>query len=438
MQTRFSPEQLSDPDVREADAILRKCVHCGFCNATCPTFRILGDETDGPRGRIYLIKEMLENDADPGAEVVQHLDRCLSCLSCMSTCPSGVNYMHLIDHGRAYVENRYRRPPLQRAARRLLAELLTRPRLVRTAVTAARPLARMAGILPAFLRPALDLARSVPASNPALPRNASAAGIRRGRVALLPGCVQQVLANEINLASMRLLNRLGFDVSVLEESTCCGAIEHHLGWNARAQARARRNLAAWSARHAREPFDHILVNASGCGTMVKDYGYLLRADPQWSQAAADSAAASRDVTEFLAGQLEGAPLPVQPRDLLVACQVPCSMQHGQKIREQPAALLRSFGYRVVIPEDDNQCCGSAGTYNLLQPALARELGRRKASALRNCKADVIATGNLGCALQLRNFLDVPIVHTVQLLDWASGGPQPEELRDARVREDSGT
>jgi glycolate oxidase iron-sulfur subunit len=320
----------------------------------------------------------------------------------MSTCPSGVNYMHLIDHGRAYVENRYRRPPLQRAARRLLAELLTRPRLVRTAVTAARPLARMAGILPAFLRPALDLARSVPASNPALPRNASAAGIRRGRVALLPGCVQQVLANEINLASMRLLNRLGFDVSVLEESTCCGAIEHHLGWNARAQARARRNLAAWSARHAREPFDHILVNASGCGTMVKDYGYLLRADPQWSQAAADSAAASRDVTEFLAGQLEGAPLPVQPRDLLVACQVPCSMQHGQ------------------------------------QPALARELGRRKASALRNCKADVIATGNLGCALQLRNFLDVPIVHTVQLLDWASGGPQPEELRDARVREDSGT
>ncbi len=424
MQTRFTPSQLLDPDLKEADAILRKCVHCGFCNATCPTFRILGDETDGPRGRIYLIKEMLENDLTPGAEVVRHLDRCLSCLSCMSTCPSGVNYMHLIDHGRAYVETRHKRPLAQRARRRLLAGLLTRPRLVGAAVKLARPLCALSPVLPSFLRPALDLARAVPAASPAAALSLSARGERRGRVAVLPGCVQRALDNEINLASVRLLTRLGYDVSLLEESACCGAIEHHLGGKSAALNRIRQNLSAWTARRAREPFDYILSNASGCGTMVKDYGHLLRNDPAWSQAAADLSAATRDITEFLAEQPVPASLPMEPRDLLVACQVPCSMQHGQKVRGQPAALLRAFGFRVVTPADDGQCCGSAGTYNLLQPALARELGQRKAATLLACNADVVATGNLGCALQLRNSLDIPVVHTVQLLDWASGGPRP--------------
>lgn len=433
MQTRFTPSQLSDPDLKDADAILRKCVHCGFCNATCPTFRILGDETDGPRGRIYLIKEMLENDLAPGAEVVRHLDRCLSCLSCMSTCPSGVNYMHLIDHGRAYVEARHKRPLAQRALRRILAGLLTRPRLVGAAAKLARPFCALTGVLPAFLRPALDLARAVPAKKPATPPSLSAQGERRGRVALLPGCVQRTLDNEINLASIRLLTRLGFDVSVLEETACCGAIEHHLGDKPAALNRIRQNLAAWSSHGAREPFDYILSNASGCGTMIKDYGYLLRSDPNWSRPAANFSTATRDVTEFLAEQPAPAPPPAGPADLLVACQVPCSMQHGQKIREQPAALLRAFGFRVVTPVDDGQCCGSAGTYNLLQPALARELGRRKAAALLACKADVVATGNLGCALQLRNYLDIPIVHTVQLLDWASGGPRPFRPQGTRAR-----
>lgn len=426
MQTRFSAAQLSDPDIRDADAILRRCVHCGFCNATCPTFRLLGDEADGPRGRIYLIKDMLENERVPGPGIARHLDRCLSCLSCMSTCPSGVNYMHLVDHGRAYLEARLRRPWIERARRWLLASLLTRPRLLRAVMMLARPVSAVPGLVPAVLRPALQLSRN-------LPRQITSVGVprttepRRGHVALFPGCVQQSLDNDVNLAAVRLLNRAGFEVTVLRNTACCGAVEHHLGHKSKSLARVRRNLAAWNRQRAARPFDRIVVTASGCGTMLKDYAHLLRSDKQFSEMAATFSSMTRDVTEFLCENLDAGAVPVNASDLLVACQVPCSMQHGQRIREQPAALLRQFGYRVTTPSDDFLCCGSAGTYNLLQPDIARELGQRKAETLRDCNADVVATGNLGCALQLRGHLEVPILHTVQLLDWASGGPRPGGL-----------
>src|SRR5712672_1846866 len=427
MQTEFSLAQLADPDTATSEKILRACVHCGFCTATCPTYVLLGDELDSPRGRIYLIKNMLEEGGPVGAETVKHIDRCLSCLACMTTCPSGVNYMHLVDHGRRHIEAHYRRPWAERLLRYSLGRVLTRPRLMRAALHAARLAEPFAALLPKPLRPLLELAPStLPAPSPVdRPQIFPAQGERRIRVALLPGCAQQVLMPEINEATIRLLTRHGAEVVVAPGSGCCGALTHHLGDEEPALAFARANIDAWEKARATGGLDAIVANASGCGTMLKDYGFLLRTDPAYAEAASRTAALTRDISEVMAGlelRLSGA-IP----ELRVAYHSACSLQHGQRIDREPKALLAAAGFAVVDVPEGHLCCGSAGTYNLLQPELASALRNRKLANIALTRADLVAAGNIGCITQLAGDTPIPVVHTVELLDWASGGPMPKGL-----------
>lgn len=433
MQTRFPPQILSDPAMATSEAIIRKCVHCGFCTATCPTYVLLGDELDSPRGRIYLIKEMLENEREPTAEVVKHVDRCLSCLSCMTTCPSGVNYMHLVDHARAYIEGRYRRPIVDRAIRALLARVLPYPGRFRLALRLARlarpatPMLEKVGVLQPI---AAMLALAPPDLQPAPSRQGAAVPHSKGRVALLAGCAEPVLRPEYRASAIRLLNRAGFDVVFAPEEACCGALVHHLGREEAALAAARRNVAAWRRLIAADGLSAIIVTASGCGTTVKDYGFMLRDDPAHAADAAQVSALARDVSEFLAE----AALPVgNGRGLTVAYHAACSLQHGQKVTEAPGRLLRAAGYKVVMPAEAHLCCGSAGTYNILQPKIAGQLGDRKVANIERLRPDVVATGNVGCAVQIGQRTDLPVVHTVELLDWATGGPAPASLQHLQGR-----
>ncbi len=423
MQTDFSLAQLADPEVAHSEQILRRCVHCGFCTATCPTYTLLGDELDSPRGRIYLIKEMLENDRPADARTVRHIDRCLSCLSCMTTCPSGVNYMHLVDHARAHIEATWRRPLPERWLRRLLALLLPRPALFRAALLAARPARRFARLLPGRLATLAAMAPGrLPAPSPVdRPQTFPAEGRRRMRVALLSGCAQTVLDPAINEATVRLLTRLGAEVVVAEGAGCCGALVHHMGRAEEGRRAAAGNVRAWLRA---EP-DRIVVSASGCGTQLKDYGHLLRGDPALAENAAWVSARARDVTE-LVEELGLGVAGAAPR-LRVAYHSACSMQHGQKITTLPARLLEAAGFEVAAAPESHLCCGSAGTYNLLQPALAARLGARKAAHIESVKPDVVAAGNLGCMVQIAGRTTLPVVHTVQLLDWATGGPKPAGL-----------
>jgi glycolate oxidase iron-sulfur subunit len=421
MQTRFSDDQRADPRIQEAEKILRTCVHCGFCTATCPTYVLLGDELDSPRGRIYLIKGMLEQGRAATPTLVRHVDRCLSCLACMTTCPSGVDYMHLVDQARARIEATYIRPWPDRVLRALLAWVLPRPvpfRLALIAATLARP---FAALLPGRLRGMLDMApRALPSPSPVdRPQVFPAAGTRRHRVALLTGCAQQVVAPQINEATIRLLTRLGCEVVVASGAGCCGALTHHMGKEASALAYAKANIAAWRD----EALDAIVVNASGCGTTVKDYGHMLKHDPAWAEPAARIAGLAVDVSEFLTKiGVVGAKAPAP---LAVAYHAACSLQHGQKVTRQPKALLAAAGFDVRDVPEGHLCCGSAGTYNLLQPELASRLRARKLANIATTAPDVIATGNVGCLMQLRDA--IPVVHTVELLDWATGGPPPAAL-----------
>lgn len=426
MQTNFTPDQLQDPAIARADAILRSCVHCGFCNATCPTYQILGDELDGPRGRIYLIKDMLENGRAADERTVRHVDRCLSCLACMSTCPSGVDYMHLVDHARAHIEATWRRPWRERLLRGLLARVLPYPGRFRLALRAARIVRPLARWLPdARLRAMVALApEHLPKAGPGDAAQVfPATGARRLRVALLAGCAQKALNADINAATIRLLTRLGCEVVVAEGAGCCGALDHHMG-RAAAHRLAAANIRAWTAERAGAGLDAVVINTSGCGTVVKDYGRLF-ADTGLAEDAAAIAAIACDVTELLARL---APSAHAPERLRVAYHAACSLQHGQRVRAAPKDLLRSAGFEVVEPADSHLCCGSAGTYNLLQPDLAAELGRRKVAAITATAPDVIAAGNLGCMIQIGQGGAVPVVHTVELLDWATGGPRPPALR----------
>src|SRR5690348_1515811 len=298
MKTEFSLAQLADPDIQEADKILRACVHCGFCTATCPTYVLLGDELDSPRGRIYLLKEMLENDRPATEEVVTHIDRCLSCLSCMTTCPSGVHYMHLVDHGRHHIERTYARPLPERLLRRLLAFVLPRPEVFRYLLRAAVLIRPLAGLFPGRLGALAHLTPAhLPRLSPLAPQVFPDKGARTKRVALLAGCVQQTLAPEVNAATIRLLTRHGCEVVVAEGSGCCGALEHHLGRDALDRVRA--NVDAWTRAVDGDGFDAIVANASGCGTMVKDYGFLLRSDPAYAEKAARVSSLAKDVSELL-------------------------------------------------------------------------------------------------------------------------------------------
>jgi len=427
MQTLFSPEQLRDPDTKSSNQVLRTCVHCGFCTATCPTFVLLGDELDSPRGRIYLIKDMLESGRPATKDVVQHVDRCLSCLACMTTCPSGVNYMHLVDHARRYIEETYERPWHERMLRRVLVTVLPNVRLMRLALAGARLGRPLRGLLPrgvlgGRLRAMLELApgRLPPASAVERPQVHRAQGERRARVALLAGCAQQVLAPEINEATIRLLTRLGVEVVVARGAGCCGALTHHMGQHDPAMASARANIAAWSREIAGEGLDAIVVNTSGCGTTLKDYGFMFRTEPE-REAAETVASKAADVSEFLT-RIGYAPTRPAP-DLTVAYHAACSLQHGQKVTAEPKTLLRSAGFRVAEPKEPHLCCGSAGTYNLMQPEIAGRLRERKLENLRATKPDLVAAGNIGCLTQLGGG-GLPVVHTIELLDWMAGGPIP--------------
>ena len=427
MQTNFTAEQLSDPDTASSNAVLRTCVHCGMCTATCPTFLLLGDELDSPRGRIYLIKDMLETGRPATEDVVRHVDRCLSCLACMTTCPSGVNYMHLVDHARSYIEQTYRRPLAERWLRRLLGVLLPRPGLFRLSLSAARLGRPLGGLIPGQsmmaqrLRGMLALAPAeLPGRSPTeTPRTYPAEGARKARVALLTGCAQQVLMPRINEATIRLLTRLGVEVVVAPGAGCCGALNHHLGQHDRAMALVRGNIAAWSDM---ADLDAIVINASGCGTMVKDYGFMFRSEPEpWRSRALKVADMTLDVTQFLA-RLDYQPARPAP-GLTVAYHSACSLQHGQQVTAEPKTLLSLAGFRVVEPNEAHICCGSAGTYNLLQPEIAGRLRDRKLGNLKAIRPDLIAAGNIGCITQLAGDT-LPVVHTVELLDWMAGGPPP--------------
>jgi glycolate oxidase iron-sulfur subunit len=436
MKTEFSLRQLADPDIAEADKILRACVHCGFCTATCPTYVLLGDELDSPRGRIYLIKDMLEKDRPPTPEVVKHIDRCLSCLACMTTCPSGVNYMHLVDQARVRIEKDFRRPLIDRLLRTVLAWVLPEPKWFRAGMWLARLGRPLAALLPTPKTPAAtpSLARRIQAmlalAPPKLPAPGPAGGSvfpplgeRRGRVALLQGCAQQVLAPRINQAAINVLTRHGIEVVLVKDEQCCGALTHHLGHDGDALARARANIAVWRAEAEHGGLDAILVTTSGCGTVIKDYGYLLREDRDFAGAAAQISALAKDITEYLENiQLQsGKP---QNEGTVVAYHAACSLQHGQKITQAPKDLLSKSGFVVKDVPESHLCCGSAGTYNILQPDIATRLRDRKLANIATVKPDMIAAGNIGCMMQIASGTTVPVVHTIELLDWATGGPRP--------------
>jgi len=432
MQTNFTPAQLADPHVAESEAILRKCVHCGFCTATCPTYVTLGNELDSPRGRIYLIKDMLENGRPADAEVTTHIDRCLSCLACATTCPSGVDYMHLIDHARVHIENTYKRPLMDRLTRNVLAVVLPYPGRFRLALhlaSLARPLKGALKRIPA-LKPfaaMLDLApRTVPAPSAfAKPGRHEPQAERRGRVAILTGCAQPVLDPGINEATIRLLTRLGVEVIVPQGEVCCGSLVHHMGREEQALAAARANVGVWMREIEAGGLDAIIITASGCGTTIKDYGHMLRLDPAYAEKAARVSALAKDITEYLASL----DLPSHmPRGIAVAYHSACSMQHGQKITMAPKLLLKAAGFTVRDPAEGHLCCGSAGTYNIMQSEISAELKARKVRNLEATRADVIATGNIGCITQIATATGIPILHTVELLDWAYGGDMPAKLK----------
>lgn len=425
MQTKFSPTQLADPEIADAEKTLRSCVHCGFCTATCPTYTLLGDELDSPRGRIYLIKDMLENDRPATKQVVKHIDRCLSCLSCMSTCPSGVNYMHLIDQARHHVEKTYRRPFSDRVLRGLLGWILPRPTMFRLALHAAKIGKVFGGLLPSSWRPMLDLAPTnlPPASPVDRPRQFAATKPATRRVAMFTGCAQKVIAPAINEATVSLLTRHGCDVVVARGAGCCGALNHHLGQDSLGLVRA--NVRAWAKEARENGLDAIVINASGCGTTIKDYGHMLRNDPEFAEDARLVSSIARDITELMT-EIGLGPVVVKTGQR-VAYHSACSLQHGQQVRTEPKSLLRAAGFDVVDVPEAHLCCGSAGTYNLLQPEIAGKLRDRKVANIQKTKPELIAAGNIGCITQIGSAINVPVIHTVELLDWATGGATPAGL-----------
>ncbi|MEL6297562.1 MAG: glycolate oxidase subunit GlcF [Pseudomonadota bacterium] len=427
MQTNFTSEQLEEPQTARANEILRKCVHCGFCTATCPTFLLNGDELDSPRGRIYLIKDMLENDRPADARTVKHIDRCLSCLSCMTTCPSGVHYMHLVDHAREHIAETYRRPLPDRALRWILSVVLPRPMLFRVALLGAKVARPFRALLPGRLKGLVGMAPDViPTPSPVdKPQAFAATGPRKKRVALLNGCAQRALDPKINEATIRFLKRHGCEVVVAKGAGCCGALTHHMGDTRASHASAKRNINAWVRESEGGTLDAIVINTSGCGTTVKDYGHMFRNDPEMSEKAALISGLAKDITE-LAAELEWAPTG-EAEPLKLAYHSACSMQHGQKITALPYDLLRRAGFDPHAVPEGHICCGSAGTYNLLQPEFAGKLQARKAANIRTVGAQAVAAGNLGCMIQIGAAIDLPVVHTVELLDWATGGPRPEGL-----------
>lgn len=439
MQTNFTDKQLQDPAVANSEKILRACVHCGFCTATCPTYLTLGDELDSPRGRIYLIKDMLENDKPADEKIVKHIDRCLSCLACMTTCPSGVNYMHLVDHARSHIEKTYKRPFIDRVYRSVLSAVLPYPSRFKFAlnvaklakpftgilrkIPAAKPLVSMLALAPSKL-PKADPKLSLPSHVPYLPGKASL----NGHVVVMQGCAQRVLDPEINLATVELLSRLGIAVNTPQDEGCCGALVHHMGKEDAALTSAKHNIDVWIRAHQENKLDAIIITTSGCGTTVKDYGHMFRNDTDYAQKAALVSSLTKDITEYLATLDLSANK--KGSGIRLAYHSACSMQHGQKITSAPKDLLKKVGFEVLDVPEGHLCCGSAGTYNILQTDISSKLKSRKISNIERIKPDVVATGNIGCITQIASGTDIPIIHTVQILNWAYGGKRPYLLPEA--------
>jgi glycolate oxidase iron-sulfur subunit len=426
MQTTFSPEQLKDPAIQRSNEVLRTCVHCGFCTATCPTYAVLGDELDSPRGRIYMIKDMLEKGRPADAKTVKHVDRCLSCLACMTTCPSGVHYMHLVDHAREYIEQTYKRPLFERVLRWVLSKILPYPGRFRLALLGAKIGRPFRGLLPdPRLRAMLEMAPKhiPPVSRNDDPQVFAPQGAKKMRVALMTGCAQRALNTDINDATIRLLRRLGCEVVIADGQGCCGALTHHMGKTSESHATAAKNIRAWHREMTGQGLDAIVINTSGCGTTVKDYGHMFRNEGLAKEAQAVSEIAM-DVSEVLM-KLDLPKGEKQP--LKVAYHAACSLQHGQQIKTYPKDLLKRAGFTVTEPKDSHLCCGSAGTYNLMQPEISKQLKARKVETLEAKQPDVIAAGNIGCMMQIGGGTQIPVVHTVELLDWATGGPRPRAL-----------
>jgi glycolate oxidase iron-sulfur subunit len=429
MQTSFTLAQLADPKIAEAESILRKCVHCGFCTATCPTYVTLGNELDSPRGRIYLIKDMLENGRAADEEIVTHIDRCLTCLACTTTCPSGVDYGHLVDHARIHIENTYKRPVMDRLIRSMLAFVLPYPARFRASLKLAKLGRPFAGLFDKFapLKPLASMLRLAPQSLPSMPSTpVPAIAERKGRVAILKGCAQSVLDPGINAATERLLARFGIEVANVTGEGCCGALVQHMGREAAAQAFARANIDAWIREIEGDGLDAIVITTSGCGTTIKDYAHMLKGDPAYAAKAAKVTALAKDITEYLAS-IE-LPAPKLRTGLSVAYHAACSLQHGQKVTKAPKDLLTKAGFIIREPAESHLCCGSAGTYNILQPAISTKLRDRKVKNIEATGAILVAAGNIGCITQIASKSRLPVVHTVELLEWAYGGDKPEKLK----------
>jgi glycolate oxidase iron-sulfur subunit len=414
MQTKLSEEFKGTLDGEEAEAILRKCVHCGFCNATCPTYQLLGDELDGPRGRIYLIKQLLE-----GGEVTRstqlHLDRCLTCLNCETTCPSGVEYGHLVEIGRRLTDERVARPPTDQAARWLLKEGLTSP-LFAPALKAGQ-----------MLRPLLPerLKSKVPARaerEPSRPSRESAAPHPR-KVLLLGGCVQPAMRPEINAATVRVLDAAGIQSLFAAGEGCCGALRTHLNDHAGGLADMRRNIDAWWPLIERGAIEAIVVNASACSRMAKEYGYELRHDPDYAEKARRISSLARDLSEYLPDIARSLKDRLPRRGTRVAFHAPCTLQHGQDLRGVDAELA-ALGFDVRVPAESHLCCGSAGTYSVLHREIANELRDRKLGHLEPLNAECIVSANIGCIQHLQSGTTLPVRHWIEVIDAALAGARP--------------
>ena len=431
MQTNFSEKQLQDEHNKSSEKILRKCVHCGMCNATCPTFNLLGDELDSPRGRIYLIKEMFEKNKPANEKIVTHIDRCLSCLGCMTTCPSGVNYMHLIDHARNHVEKTFKRPFLDRMIRTLLSNIIPKPTIFKFLIIMSKFVKPFKFLMPINLKSMLELSPNKIQKKTLKFQNLYRVERKKptARVALLIGCIQRVVSPQINESTIRILTRHGVEVMTMPEIECCGSLNHHLGKKDLAQETFKKNIDFWYEEYLKNGLDAIISNTSGCGTTVKDYGFVFRNDPQFKKKAKKISELTKDVTEFFDENLK---LNFKKEErhtkkYNIAYHSACSMQHGQKIHNQPINLLRKTGNKILDIPDGHLCCGSAGTYNILQPKIAKQLLKQKVENINKIKPDLISTGNIGCIMQIANGTDIPIVHTVELIDWYTGGPKPQIL-----------
>ena len=431
MQTSFTDKQLLDKDNKSSENILRKCVHCGMCNATCPTFLVNGNELEGPRGRIYLIKDMLENKKPANKKIVKHIDSCLSCYSCMTTCPSGVNYMHLIDHGRNYVEETYKRPFLDRIFRNILSYVLPRPKVFFTMAIISKFIKPFSFILPKFLKNSLDLMPSRIPSKKIKEKKVYEVvnGKKISRVALLTGCVQRVISPEINESTIRLLTRHNVEVVVMQDIDCCGSLNHHLGKKDLARKSFIKNIESWYEEYLNNGLDAIISNTSGCGTTLKDYGHIFNNDKDLKKKAKKISELTKDITEYLDENLKLNIKQDDEKKYKIAYHSACSMQHGQTVHQQPKDLISQTGNEVLDIPEGHLCCGSAGTYNILHQKMAKTLLRNKVSNIEKVSPDFISTGNIGCMTQISNGTKIPIIHTVELLDWFTGGPKPLKLKN---------